>query len=240
MGFLSGIGNAVGGVLKGAGGTLGSITGFGGVGGGKGLNYNPGFFDPLQPVNLDQTNTAYNQTQGGLSQQQAFINALSGLGGAGNQANVFSQQQQLANQLQSLADNTSTQPSLAQTQLSQATGQNVAQQAALMASQRGASNNAGLIARQAANLGQGAQQQAAGQGAILDVQQKLAVLGALQNQQNIMAGLANQQVSNQGQAIMGYNQAGQSQQNALLNAMNAYNQNKIGMQQNVKYASLFY
>lgn len=65
-------------------------------------------------------------------------------------------------------------PNPAQAQLQQQTGQNVQQQAALMAGQRGASANPALMARQAAMQGANIQQQAVGQANTLAAQQQLA------------------------------------------------------------------
>lgn len=125
--------------------------------------------------------------------------------GVGQAQNIQQQQQNLANTL--LAQSQGQGPNPAAAQLAQATGANVANQAALMASQRGASSNAGLIARQAAMQGSNAQQQAAGQGATLQAQQQLAAQQALMQQQQNLAGgnLAEQGLQSQlyGQSIGG-------------------------------------
>lgn len=109
---------------------------------------------------------------------QGGQNALQGYGTA---QQTLGQQQALAQQLQAQAQGQGPNPALAQ--LAKTTGQNVAQQAALMASQRGASANPGLVARQAAEQGANAQQQAAGQAATLRAQQQLAAQQALGQQQ---------------------------------------------------------
>lgn len=106
--------------------------------------------------------------------------------------------------------------------LNQATGQNASNQAALMASQRGASANTGLIARQAAQQGANLQQQAVGQGATLQAQQSLGALGQLQGQQANMANLANSQVNQQQAATQNLGQQ------ALGNQANIY-----GLQSNM-------
>ncbi len=170
-----------------------------------------------QTTNAAQLNNAYGQTQSGIAQQQAFTNALLAQNGIGNQANVFGQMQGVAN---------GTGPNPAQAQLAQATGANVANQAALMAGQRGAGANAGMIARQAAQQGAGTQQQAAGQAATLQAQQSLNALGQ-------MGGIAQNQINQQGQAITGYNTAAQNQQNALLGAAGNLNSANVGMQSNM-------
>lgn len=166
--------------------------------------------------------------QQGFAQQQAFLNALQAQGGLGNQSSVFSQQQALANQLGQQAQGQGPNPALAQ--FNQATGQNVANQAALMAGQRGANANAGLIARQAGMQGANIQQQAAGQSAIMQANQQLAAQQQLAQQQAQMAGLANNQVGNQANAISNYGQLGQSQRNSTLQAANQYGANQAGAQ----------
>lgn len=110
-----------------------------------------------------------------------------------NQADVYKQQQSLANQLLQQSQGGGPNPALAQ--LNQATGANVANQAALMAGQRGASVNPALVARMAAQQGQQAQQQAAGQAAVLQAQQQLGAQGVLAQQQ---AQMANQSIQGQG------------------------------------------
>lgn len=187
------------------------------------------------PVSTQQTNLAYNQSQDALYQQQAFLNALQGQNGIGNQSNVFNQQQQLANQLQTQAQGGGPNPALAQ--LNMATGQNVANQAALMAGQRGAGGNVGLMGRQAAMQGASAQQQAAGQAAVLRANQQLAAQNALQQQQNMMGGLATQQVGQQANAQNALVQGYQNQQNSLLNAMGQQNNAMIQNQSNVNSAN---
>lgn len=166
------------------------------------------------------------QLQQALNQQQNLYGQLAGQNGIGNQGQVFNQQQQLANQLQGVANGQGPNP--AQAMLNQQTGQNVAQQAALMAGQRGSSANAGLLARQAAQQGAATQQQAVGQGASMQAQQSLAALGQLQNQQANMANLATTQVGQQ-QGALGQ-QAGlanQLTQNNLANSQQALQQQQL-------------
>lgn len=182
-----------------------------------------------------QVSTAYDQTQSGIAQQQAFLNALSAQNGIGNQASVFAQQQQLANQLQGVANGTGPNPALAQ--LNNTTGANVANQAALMAGQRGSGANPGLMARLAAQYGGNLQQQAVGQGAALQAQQQLAGMNALQGQQANMAGVAGQQVGQQASALGNYNQFAQGQQNNLLNAVAQGNNAAVAMQSNINNAN---
>lgn len=186
-----------------------------------------------QGTNPDQLNSAYGQTQQGIQQQQSFLNSLASQNGIQNQSNVFAQQQGLANQLQGVADGTGPNPALAQ--LENTTGQNVAQQAALMAGQRGASANTGLLARQIGQQGANIQQQAVGQGAALQAQQQFAGLSALQQQQQMLQGLATQQVGQQQNALTGYNQAAQGQQQNLYALQANQNSANAGVaQQNAK------
>lgn len=147
---------------------------------------------------------AYQLAQGAGQQQQDFVTALQGNNGINNQTSVFGQQQGLANQLQGIGNGTGPNPALAQ--LNQATGVNTANQAALMAGQRGSGANTGLIARQAAMQGANNQQQAVGQGATLQAQQQLAALQQLQNQQSSMGNLANSQVNQLQAGLTGLNQ----------------------------------
>lgn len=164
------------------------------------------------PITSDQASLAAIQQQKLLDQMQVQNNI-------GAQSNVFNQQQGLADQLSQMAQGQGPNPAL--TQLNQTTGQNVANQAALMAGQRGAGANAGLIARQAAQQGGALQQQAVGQAATMRANQQLGAIGALQGQQQMLASLANQRVG-QEQSLT------QNNANALLGQVNA--QNQIGMQ----------
>lgn len=160
------------------------------------------------PTTNAEANTAYNQTQTGLQQQQDFLSALQAQNGIGNQSSVYGQLQGIAN---------GTGPNPAQAMLAQSTGQNTANQAALMAGQRGAGANTGLIARQAGMQGGANQQAAAGQGAVMQANQSMNAL-------NQMGGMAGQQVAQQAAATTGYSQAAQSQQQNLLNAIAQQNQ----------------
>jgi hypothetical protein len=80
--------------------------------------------------------------------------------------------------------------------LSQATGANTANQAALMAGQRGSGANAGLMARQAAQQGAANQQNSAGQAATMQANQSLNAL-------NSMGSLATSQANQQANATQG-------------------------------------
>lgn len=171
------------------------------------LNPSQGAGFQAQGANQGQANQLYGQAQTGLTQQQQFLNALQAQNGIQNQSNVF-------NQLQNVASGQGPNP--AQAILANATGQNTANQAALMAGQRGAGQNVGLIARQAAQQGATNQQNAAGQAAALQAQQSLGAL-------NQLGGIAGQQVAQQANATTGYNQAVQSEQQNILNSLQGQN-----------------
>lgn len=142
---------------------------------------------------------------------------MQGQGGIQNQSQVY-------NQLQGVANGTGPNP--AQAALNQATGQNVANQASLMAGQRGASSNVGLLARQAGQQGAATQQQAVGQGAALQAQQSLGALGQAGALANTQAG---QQIGATGQLNQAALQEQQLQNQALANFNNAQisNQNSV-------------
>ncbi len=184
-----------------SGGGLGMVLGktMDSVSGGSGI---------ASPVTQEQINTAYGNTQQGLAQQQAFLQALQAQGGIQNQTAMY-------NQLGNVAAGTGPNP--AQAQLAQATQANIANQAALAAGQRGASQNVGMIARQAGQQGGNLQQQAVGQGASLQAQQSLAAMGQ-------QANIAGQQVANQADATKGYTQGALQQQQNVLAPQTAYNQ----------------
>lgn len=164
-------------------------------------------------VGGSQTN---NSVIGNLTPQNQYSAAAPGittqnLSGVINQGQ--DQQQQIYNQQQSLAQTLLNQsngygPNVAQNQLNQSTGTNVASQAALLAGQRGSSSNAGLAARNIAQQGASTQQQAAGQAATLGAQQQLA---AQQSLSGVDSSLASENL--QGQSI---NQGALAAQNSAL------------------------
>lgn len=179
----------------------------------------------IQPVTQQQVNNGTNTATSGINSTQDLIAALSAQGGINNQSNVYGQQQALANQYGQIASGVGPNP--AQAALEQATGVNVANQAALAASQRGSGANVGLIARQVGQNGANIQQQAAGQGATLQAQQQLAALGAEGQQQNNLANLATTQVGQQVGATNALNTAAEQNQSSLLNALQGYNTNQV-------------
>lgn len=170
----------------------------------------------------------------GLRASQKFAGQMAGAGGIGNQSAAYGSQAGLANALSGAGGIQAQQSALAGLQniagqqgatgqmyqdiaagrgpnpamaaLNQATGQNVANQAAMMAGQRGAGANVGLLARQAAQQGAGIQQQAVGQGAMMQSQQQLAALQGLVAQQQAQAATQGQ-IGGIGQGLVGQQQA---------------------------------
>lgn len=201
-----------------------------------------GAFNAASPQNSSIVSpTDIRQFQGnltsGLGQQQNLYDQLAAQNGVQNQGNVFQQQQQLAQQLQ--AQTQGQGPNPAQAALAQATGANTSNQAALMAGQRGAGANAGLIARQAAMQGGANQQGAVGQSATMQAQQQLAAQQQLQQQQASMANVAGQQVGQQQQQGNAYTQNALGATTGFLNAAtglqsNANNVNGSMAAQNAK------
>lgn len=171
--------------------------------------------------------SAYTQTQN-LANQLAKSNGVGNLSAAlASQQALAAQQQGTAAQYQNIANGTGPNPAMAA--LNQQTGNNIAQQASLMAGQRGAASNVGLIARQAAQQGAGVQQQAVGQGATMQAQQSLNALSGLSSQQQAI-GQTQQNVANIAGQQVGMTQA---QQQALA----AQAQAQVAQQQS-QYAQL--
>jgi len=198
---------------------LGGLAGGSGGGDIRGVNLTSQQGDPWSVQ-------AHQQSIDALQQQQKFLQALQAQGGIANQSAVFQQQQALAGQLQQNALGQGPNP--AQAMLANQTGQNVNQQAALMGSQRGTSQNAGLLARQAAQQGAGIQQQGVGQAAALQAQQQLAAQQQLGQQQAQMAGLAGNQVANLGQAQQMGLSGTQGEQGIIQQGVNSFNNANVG------------
>lgn len=170
-------------------GALGGMLGLSGGISGTGQEVTSGYTP-------EQRAAAYGGTQQAIQEQQRLLQALQAQGGIQNQQQIYQQLQDIV---------AGRGPNPAQAQLAAATGQNVAQQAALMAGQRGAGANVGLMARQAAGVGSQAQQQAAAQAAQLQAQQSLGALGAA-------GALAQQQAAQQMGATGALTQAQMAQQ----------------------------
>lgn len=169
-----------------------------------------GVSSPDELSNSEQVNTSYRQNQDALAAQNSLLTQLQAQNGLGNQSQAY-------DQFQGIVNGTGPNPALAQ--LNQTTGQNIANQTAMMAGQRGASANPALIARQAAMQGGNQQQNAVGQAAILQAQQSL---NALQHAGNI----ANTQVNNQMGQTNTNTQSQQNEQSNILNAMMGTNAQK--------------
>jgi hypothetical protein len=153
----------------------------------------------LQPGQLEQT---YQQQQDALAKMAAFVAATQP-----GSAQGLAAQQALSGQLSGMAQGQG--PSPAQAMLQQQAGDIASQQAAIMGSQRGASQNVGLVGRQAAQAGMQAQQRAGSQAAILRQQEQLNAIEQLRQ-------LSGQQVEQQRLGTGQYGQAGlQAQQQAL-------------------------
>lgn len=198
-------------------GAIGGLVGIDGGAAGTGFGGPQQAKDLISPTNTNQINTAYGGTQDSLQGQQALLQALQNQNGLGNQSQVY-------NQLQGVANGTGPNP--AQAMLNQTTGQNVANQAALMAGQRGAGSNVGLIARQAAQQGGSLQQNAAGQAATLQAQQSLNAINGAGN-------IANTQAANQVGQTNANTQSQMAEQQNLLGAAGNYNAQQVGMQSNI-------
>lgn len=159
------------------------------------------------PTTADQAQQTYANTIDSVGEQNKFLQALQAQNGIGNQNQTYGQ-------MQDIVAGNGANP--AQAMLANATGQNVAQQAALMAGQRGAGANPALIARLAAQQGANIQQQAAGQGAALQANQSLSAL-------NNAANIANTQVNQQANATNAYNQGAQNMYGTTLGAIQGQN-----------------
>jgi hypothetical protein len=149
---------------------------------------------------------------GGNAQQQQYVT-----GANANYQQANTGLNSLAQMLQQQAQGGG--PNLANQNLQNFTGQNVANQASLMAGQRGASANPALIARQAAMQGAGIQQQAAGQAASNVLAQQLAAQQQLGGVYGTQGSLANQNYATTQGGVNTNNQiqSGQAAQNAATN-----------------------
>lgn len=163
----------------------------------------------IQPVTQGQVNTGLNATTSGIAQNQGLVNTLN----PGVNQGVDTQSA-LTQALIAQANGQGANPS--QAALNQNTGQNIAQQTAAAAGQRGASSNVGLIARQVGQQGAGIQQNAIGQEATLEAQQRLAAQQQLQQ-------LAASQIGQGTNAIGNLNTANLGNQGQLLGALQGYN-----------------
>ncbi len=201
---------------------MGAITGFLGLGGGaNGTGFDkPGLAGIQAGVNSGQADQSYKQNQAALQGQDQLLAALQGQNGIGNQSQVYGQLQGIA----------SGAVNPAQAQFSNNTAQNVANQSALMAGQRGAGANVGLMARQAGQQGAAIQQQAVGQEAAQQAQNQIGAIGQAGQLATTQAGQQIGQVN----ANVGAQQAEQAN---LLNALGQLNNANISNQGSVNAAN---
>jgi hypothetical protein len=180
-------------------------------GGGSGMGFKAQ--SGLQPGQLEQT---YQQQQDALAKMAAFAQASQAGGGQGMAA-----QQALSEQLAAMGRGEG--PSAAQAMLQQQAGNVAAQQAALMGSQRGASQNVGLVGRQAAQAGLQAQQQAASQAAIQRANEQFGAMEQLR-------ALSGQQVGQQQAGIGMYGQSALQAQGQALDAVAAQQKSQAAIE----------
>lgn len=189
----------------------------------QGLGLNNNFeataADIQRGTNAAQLNAAYTGANNALDAQGNLVSTLTP-----QATSAVSNQNDLALQLAAMTRGEGPNPAAAE--LAQNTAANVAQTGAEMAGARGASGNVGLMARQIGQRGAATQQTAAGQEATLKAQQQIAA------QQNL-ANLANNQISQTGQATTGLNSAAQNEQALLQNANTSANNAAVGMQSNI-------
>lgn len=191
-------------------GTLGSTL-TNALGGGVNANQTAAGIGLQTPFTGQQVTDQYGSANDALSQQRYLQQALGSTNGINNQNQAV---QMAFNQANGIG------PNPAQAMLAQQTQANTAYQAALMAGQRGAGANAGLIARQAAQQGGANQQQAVGQAATLGAQQQLAG-------QQQFANMANQQVNQMQQATGAYNASAQGLLGQTAGGVQGQNQNAM-------------
>ncbi len=190
--------------------------------------------DIQQGTTLGDVTGAQNNAGQSLEAQKALLAALQSQGGLNAQNQAMSGLQNTASMYQNIAQGNGPNP--AQAALNQATGQNVANQAAMMAGQRGASANVGLMARQAAQQGAATQQQAVGQGATLQAQQQMNALSGLGGIQGQQAGLANTMAGQQIGQVNANSQSNLANQQAMQQGLSNYNQQNITNQGNLMNA----
>lgn len=186
--------------------------------------------DMRDPINSAQLTNSYDMNNNALNGQQNLAAQLAGQNGMQNQQDVYGQQQQLANSLQMQVQGQGPNP--AQQMLANQTGNNIAAQNAMMASQRGSSANTGLLGRQASMQGANIQQQAVGQGALMQANQQLAAQQQLMGQQQAMQGVAGSQIGNQMNAQNAYTQNTLGNQNQFIGANQGFNNALLGNQSN--------
>lgn len=189
--------------------------------GNRGMSWNASGTDIQQPATMAQAQTAYDQTQQGLANQNAFLQALRG-------QNAIQNQTALTGTLQNMVAGGGPNPALTQFQRTQ--GENTAATNAAIAGARGATANPAAVARAAGRVGADANMKAATDAATLKQQQQLGAIGALGTQ-------LGSQVTNLGGATNAYSTAAQNQAQNINNAIAAANQARVGMQSNINNAN---
>ena len=187
----------------------------------KSTGYQAGGTNIMSPTSVGQATTAYDQTQQGLANQQAFLQALQG-------QNAIQNQTALTGTLQNMVQGGGPNPAL--TQFNRTQGQNLAATNAAIAGARGGAANPAAVARTAARAGMDANMKAATDAATLKQQQQLGAINAL-------GGQLSGQVSNLGGAAKDYSTSAQSQQSNLLNSIAQTNQANVNMQSNINQAN---
>jgi hypothetical protein len=138
----------------------------------------------------------------------------------GQTKNYQAQEQTLANQLQDQANGNGPNPAL--DQLHQTTDQNIKQATGMVASQKGM--NAGMAARLAAQNASSANQQAAGQAAVMRANQQLQSENALGNVESAMTGQSLQQQNTLQTALA-------NQNSSVVSSVNGQNSANSGVAQ---------
>lgn len=199
MGGGSGLGGAISGLL---GSNLDS-------------GINAGALGLQNPFGAQDVKGGVNTAQGALGMQANFLNQLQNANGVGNTSLAAHYAADAAG---------GGGPNPAQAMLNQSTGANTANQAALMAGQRGTGGNAGLMSRQAAMQGANNQQQMNGQAATMNAQQQLAA-------QQLLANIGGQQTAQQQQGLQNYSGGAQGLLGIQSNGLNQQNSNQMAIGQ---------
>lgn len=184
-----------------------------------------------QGTTVNDVRGAQNNAGNNMASQQALLQALQSQNGMGVQNSAVSGLQGASSMYGDIAQGRG--PNVAQSMLNQQTGQNVANQAALMAGQRGAGANTGLMARQAAQQGAATQQQAVGQGATMQAQQQQNALAGMVNAQGAIGNLGNTMAGQQIGQVNANTQAALSNQQMMQNSLAGINNANVASQGSV-------
>lgn len=183
-----------------------------------------GSYDP--GINRSDISQAVGASSEATQRQREFLDALTQRQDAiGNQNLIFGRALDTMNTLQDQSQGGGPNPALAQLALT--TGQNVRNQAALIAGQRGVGNNPGLAVRQIGQLGGDVQNQANAQAATLRANQQLAAQQQLQQQQALLGQMAGTQFAQRQSAIAGLGGLAQGQAGQYLGALGQAEKTRI-------------